>query len=733
MTLLLGITITIFGYFIYRNSSIEYHSEKVINIADTVASIIDPVLFSDSILNAEPDEYWHYVKRQIDTIITRVDSLEFLYIIVPYGNNLFAYYASAVRPGQEEWVYFLEVEAPDVYSLEVFEALRSGHTFTDGMAYAQGWGHLVSGFAPILDHNGQGIGLVGADIGANRVIRATNNFTMIMSIFVLIGSLLFGIILRYLIIHFMEKSFGRIVNIGSNFSDISLQFDCRDIDKNSKEITARLYYQFSEMYNSFKSLLTDIEQMSESHLAGQYKATIDETKYTGGNLRLVQQLNSVISYYVEDTIEIINVIKKYGNGDFEFNVRPYEGEWAWANKIMNDLRANFIHLTSEVNKLTNSALEGKFDVIADIGTQQGEWANIVTNLNTLMTAISEPLTDIELSLNEMKLGNFENAKINKSFKGTFENVKNALNTTDKTILLYINDIANILGRMAQGDLTVKVKLNYIGSYAPIEQSLDSILDSLNQAISGINSAADQVLTGAGQLSESAMHLADGSYKQANAVNELTSSMDSINQKVVESASNAITANERAIISAELVKDGEKVVKTMLVSMDKLTESSYGISKIIKVISDIAFQTNLLALNAAVEAARAGEHGRGFSVVAEEVRVLAGKSQESTNGTTIIIEEDKQHTKNSVNSARDVAESFTKIIGDINQISEIIAKIAESSNEVVDYFSVINNNVTEISNVVQSNSAAAQQSASTSEQLNSQAEMLRELVSFFKLR
>jgi len=354
----------------------------------------------------------------------------------------------------------------------------------------------------------------------------------------------------------MEKSFGRIVNIGSNFSDISLQFDCRDIDKNSKEITARLYYQFSEMYNSFKSLLTDIEQMSESHLAGQYKATIDETKYTGGNLRLVQQLNSVISYYVEDTIEIINVIKKYGNGDFEFNVRPYEGEWAWANKIMNDLRANFIHLTSEVNKLTNSALEGKFDVIADIGTQQGEWANIVTNLNTLMTAISEPLTDIELSLNEMKLGNFENAKINKSFKGTFENVKNALNTTDKTILLYINDIANILGRMAQGDLTVKVKLNYIGSYAPIEQSLDSILDSLNQAISGINSAADQVLTGAGQLSESAMHLADGSYKQANAVNELTSSMDSINQKVVESASNAITANERAIISAELVKDGE---------------------------------------------------------------------------------------------------------------------------------------------------------------------------------
>jgi len=172
---------------------------------------------------------------------------------------------------------------------------------------------------------------------------------------------------------------------------------------------------------------------------------------------------------------------------------------------------------------------------------------------------------------------------------------------------------------------------------------------------------------------------------------------------------------------------------MLVSMDKLTESSYGISKIIKVISDIAFQTNLLALNAAVEAARAGEHGRGFSVVAEEVRVLAGKSQESTNGTTIIIEEDKQHTKNSVNSARDVAESFTKIIGDINQISEIIAKIAESSNEVVDYFSVINNNVTEISNVVQSNSAAAQQSASTSEQLNSQAEMLRELVSFFKLR
>ncbi|MCL1848910.1 MAG: HAMP domain-containing methyl-accepting chemotaxis protein [Clostridiales bacterium] len=295
----------------------------------------------------------------------------------------------------------------------------------------------------------------------------------------------------------------------------------------------------------------------------------------------------------------------------------------------------------------------------------------------------------------------------------------------------INSQAGVLNRLAEGDYSVSVAAR--SDQDVMNQAIARVIGMTNDALSQIGSSTQYVSMGAKQIADGAQGLAFGSTQQAAAVDELSSSISEITQKTRDNAEMAGHAAALADRIKENAEKGSRQMDEMTVAVGEIHQASQSISKVIKVIDDIAFQTNILALNAAVEAARAGEHGKGFAVVADEVRSLAAKSAEAAKETGVLIADSMEKAGFGATIADETARSLLDIVSGINESNQIVNEIAVSSQEQASGIEQINRGIDQVAQVVQQNSATAEESAAAAEEMSSQSDMLQQLVSKFKLK
>ena len=351
----------------------------------------------------------------------------------------------------------------------------------------------------------------------------------------------------------------------------------------------------------------------------------------------------------------------------------------------------------------------------------------------LIRSIVLPINEMEGAMIEMQNGSV-NVKLDYSSKDEIGQLADGMRAMLVFLKNIITDESQIFTHMGDGDFTVHSSIadQYVGDYSEILSAMRKLRDNLNSTLTQINQAADQVAAGSDQVSSGSQALAQGATEQASSVEELAATTNEISEKVTTNAESAKQANEKAITVKENADKSRQRMQDMLTAMTDISTKSGEVGKIIKTIEDIAFQTNILALNAAVEAARAGDAGKGFAVVADEVRNLAGKSAEASTNTSALIEESIQAVERGIRIANETAQSLDEVVDGVDDVSTTIELITEASEEQASALAQVNQGVDQISSVVQTNSATAEQSAAASEELSEQSQLLKRLVSNFKL-
>lgn len=357
---------------------------------------------------------------------------------------------------------------------------------------------------------------------------------------------------------------------------------------------------------------------------------------------------------------------------------------------------------------------------------------LISLIQYVVAGVVKPIitiTDSSRVLQEGKLS------LNISYKSDNEvgELADTLKISTERIGSYIRDINRIMGEVANGNFDVCTAEDYVGDFMSIQRSIENFTGNISESLRRVSGAEKKISENAQQLSGSSQSLAQGATEQASATEELYASIDELQKSARENMKKAENAQEHAKLSGEQITESSRQMQLMMTAMSDVSNSSHKIGQIIATIENIAFQTNILALNAAVEAARAGDAGKGFAVVADEVRSLATQSNEASKATTELIDNCVSAADRGIKIVNEVSESLNKTMEYVTLSNEDIGIIADAVRSETDAITQINQGISQIAGVTQTNSASSEEAAAVSAELFSQSRLLQEQTRAFRLR
>ncbi|NLI59209.1 MAG: HAMP domain-containing protein [Clostridium sp.] len=536
----------------------------------------------------------------------------------------------------------------------------------------------VAAYKPLVDGNNQTIGVIFAGQKYDEVLAIKNKTILYISIATTVLEILLLVFVGFFVSKVITKPLKKLVEVSNTLADGDVDIS---IESSSKD-------EIGELTDSFSKMIDNIKHQA-------------------------------------------NVAEKIAKGDLNVNTKPKSEKDILSNSML--LVADTLsNLVKETEMLTSSAIEGNLSTRGNIEKFSGVYKEVIEGVNNTLDAVLEPVEEASEVLKKLSEGSLK-VYVRGNYKGEHAIIKNSLNKTVKILSDYINEITHVLTELSKGNLNISITGDYKGEFVKIKDSLNLIVESFNTILHEINVAAEQVALGAKQVSETSMSLSEGTTEQASSIEEVSSFMGEVSEQTKQNAVSANQANELALTAKNTAVEGNEKMSEMLQAMNEINEASGNISKIIKVIDEIAFQTNILALNAAVEAARAGQYGKGFAVVAEEVRNLAGKSSDAAKETSALIAGSIEKVDSGTKIANKTAEALDRIVEDIDEVFNYAKNIAESSNQQATAISQINESINQVSQVIQTNSAISQEAAAASEELSSHAQVMKELVERFEAK
>lgn len=558
--------------------------------------------------------------------------------------------------------------------------------------------------------------------------KATYDRAEVFLIIILVIAVVVVIVMTYFLSRSITKPINQAVNAANALSAGNMNVDLKST---AKDETGILMNSLSKMVDTIGAVIEENNLVAKAATDGDFKYRANASKFEGEYKVMVEGTNGIVEAFAVPFSIIGDYIVAIDNGQIpDAIVDSRGGDFVAIKDAVNHLRDTLLELDKDSKYVANGAKNGQIvQTRADVAKHKGIYRDILGGFNEALDAICESLNETMQVLGRLVEGDLD-ARMVQEYKGDFAVLKANVNNTFDSLPLA--EIMKVMGAMANGDLTVHIDGDYKGDNLKIKNAVNDSLSSLNEILGNVKHTVDEVTRASMQVSDTSQALSQGATEQAASLEEITSSMNQIGSQTKLNAENSGIANTLAGNARDAAEKGNAEMSQLTNAMTEINTSSNNISKIIKVIDDIAFQTNLLALNAAVEAARAGRHGKGFAVVAEEVRSLAARSAKAAKETSEMIEHSIKTVDRGNELVHQTGEALTEIHGQAIKVADIIAEITTSSNEQAQGISQINEGLNQIDRVTQTNTASAEESASAAEQLSGQASQLRELVDRFKL-